>query len=412
LVLSSVFPSRARPTHGVFVRERARRVAAEADVVVVSPVPWFPFNRWFRGREYVDAPIVEQQEGLLVYHPRFFCVPAIGKCFDALLYFLCVLPFVAWIKRRSPFDVVDAHFTYPDGVAAVLLGRLLRCPTVVTVRGTHDIRSAGYALRRWQIRPALRSAAAVIAVSESLRRFVTSLSGREADVRVIANGVDRSRFIPADRGAARDRLGLPRERTVLLAVGTLTEGKGHHRVVEALPDLLKRRQDLLFVVIGDDGPDRRYRRLVEAAVARQGLSEHVRILGARPHTEIPLWMAAADVFCLATRSEGWCNAITEALACGLPVVTTRVGGNSEVVRDGRDGCLVPFWDEQAFQDAILRVLETRWDREEIARRAGGRGWDRAAGEVMAAFQQVLGRGLTGMEESGALAAHDGAGVRR
>jgi glycosyltransferase involved in cell wall biosynthesis len=412
LVLSSVFPSRTRPTYGVFVRERVRHVAADGDMVVVAPVPWFPLNRWIRGREYVGIPLAERHGGLTVYYPRFLCVPGVWKCLDAALYFLSLLPFLLWLRRKHPFDLIDAHFTYPDGVAAVLLGKVFRRPTVVTVRGSHDVRHAGYAMRRPQIRAALRAAAGVIAVSGSLERFAASLGLATGDVRVIPNGVDRSLFFPSDRAAARERLGLPGDRAILLGVGGLVEGKGHHRVVDALPALLVRRPDLLYVILGSGALDGRYRRALDERIAGHGLGDHVRIVPSRPHEEVGLWLAAADLFCLATRSEGWCNAIMEALACGLPVVTTRVGGNAELVRDGLDGLLVPFWDEQVFQGAVLRALATGWDREAIARHAAGNGWDRVADEVLAVFRRALGDGSGRKTASGALAASDGIGVGR
>lgn len=392
LVVSSVFPSSSRPTYGVFVRERVRHVATHYEVVVVAPIPWWPFNRWIRGREYVGMPLVERQDGLVVYHPRFLCLPALGKCFDGMLYFLSLLPFIAWIRRRFPFDLIDAHFTYPDGLAGVLLGKAFRRPTVVTVRGPHDVRHAGHILRRTQIAFALKAAASVITVSESLRQFVTSLGVEPERVRVIPNGVDRSRFFPSNRREARERLSLPQNHATLLAVGSLSERKGHHRILEILPELILHRRELLYVVVGESGGGSGYRRRLENLVARHGLCDHVRIVPSRPHDEIRLWMAAADLFCLATSGEGWCNAITEALACGLPVVTTRVDGNAEVVRDGRDGFLVPFWDGPGFRDAVLRALEAPWDRDEIAQRAARGGWDRVADEVVNEFRRVLGRG--------------------
>ena len=398
LVLSLTFPNQARPTYGVFVHERVRRIARHCDVTVVAPIPWFPGNRWVRGREYVGIPRREDQQGLAVYHPRVLCLPLVGKFLDGVLYFLSLLPFIVRLRRRFPFDLIDAHFTYPDGVAGVLLGRIFRRPATVTIRGSHDLRHAGHPLRRLQIRWALRAASAVIAVSESLGRFAQGLGVAERNLRVVPNGVDQSRFFPSDRRAARAALGLPQDRVILLAVGTLVEGKGHHRVIELLPSLLARHPDLLYVALGNEGSDSGYRRHLDALVAREGLGEHVKIVTRRPHDEIPQWMAAANLFCLATRSEGWCNAIMEALACGVPVVTTLVGGNAELVRDGHDGLLVPFWDKQRFCDAVLKALETPWDCQAIARRAADRGWDRVAREVVGVFESVVGpKPLAGTE---------------
>lgn len=390
LVVSSVFPNRTRPTYGVFVRERVRRMATHCEIVVVAPIPWFPGNRWLRGRDYVGVPFREDTQGLSIYHPRYLCIPGVGKCLDGLLYFASMVPFVTWLRRRFAFDVIDAHFTYPDGLAGVLLGRVFGRPTVTTVRGTHDIRHAGYRLRRPQIRYTLRASSAVVTVSESLRRFALSLGLRDEDVRVIPNGVDGSRFFPSDRTAARASLGLPQDRIVLLAVGNIADGKGQHRIIEALPALLTRHPNLLFIALGDAEASGKYRRLLDDLVARGGLAPYVRIVPQRPHDEIRLWLAAADVFCLATRSEGWCNAIMEALACGVPVVTTQVGGNGELVREGHDGFLVPFWDQERFCDAISRALATSWNREAIARRAADRGWGGVAQEVVVLFQRILG----------------------
>jgi glycosyltransferase involved in cell wall biosynthesis len=143
----------------------------------------------------------------------------------------------------------------------------------------------------------------------------------------------------------------------------------------------------LFVAVGA-APSESYRRQLEQLVARHRLGGHVRIAGPRPHDEMPRWMAAADLFCLATRSEGWCNAITEALACGLPVVTTRVGGNEEIVRDGHDGLLVPFWDAAAFQGALTTALQRPWDRPAISARARAAGWRHTAALVVQAFTDV------------------------
>jgi glycosyltransferase involved in cell wall biosynthesis len=387
LVLSSTYPTPTRPSYGVFVHERARHMAAACHLVVVAPVLWFPFNRLFRGDRAL-APRVEQRDGVTVYHPPVLCIPGVAKSLDGALYFLSVLPFIARLRRRFRFDVIDAHFSYPDGLAGALLGRVLGCPVLVTLRGSHDLRQAASTLRRFQVRLALRLATRVVAVSRSLAEFATGLGVPRDRVHVVANGVDAGRFDRADRGAARRALGLPADRCIVLAVGNLIEGKGHHHVLDVLPELIARRPDLLHVVVGGAAAGEGYRRQLDELVRRHGLEDHVRLVGSRPHDEIPRWLAAADLFCLATRAEGWCNAITEALACGVPVVTTDVGGNGELVRAGVDGLLVPYWDRTAFRDAVLAALDRSWDREAISRRARARGWTRTASQVLAVLESV------------------------
>jgi glycosyltransferase involved in cell wall biosynthesis len=394
LVISSVYPSRTQPNFGVFVRERVRHVAAHCDVRVVAPVPWFPLNRWLRGAERATVPAIEEQEGITVYHPRFLSCPGFGKSLDGGTYFLSLLPFVTRLRRAYPFDVIDAHFAYPDGLAAVLLGKVFNCPSLVTLRGD-EARLAGYALRRCQMRFALK-ASRVISVSESLRQVAGRLGVDPRGIRVIPNGVDAVRFHPFDQRAARERLGLPHDRAILLSVGALIERKGHHRIAQILPMLIAKRPDLLFLVVGGETSGGvSYRAVLEDLVRRGGLENHVRIVQPQAHDAIPMWMAAADIFCLATRWEGWCNVLMEALACGLPVVTTRVGGNDEFVHDGRNGLLVPYWDGAAFAAAVLRALEMPWERSAIAANAASHRWERVAQQVFEEFQAASVHGSEG-----------------
>ena len=163
LVLSSVFPNVAQPTLGVFVRERVRRVAERCDVVVVAPIPWFPFNGRIRGTHVDEIPAVERMDGVAVHHPRFFCIPRYLKSLDAATYAISLLPYLRRMRSAFPFDLIDAHFAYPDGAAAVMLGKALGVPVMVTLRGS-IVRLSGYHLHRPQLRWALSRAERVVAV--------------------------------------------------------------------------------------------------------------------------------------------------------------------------------------------------------------------------------------------------------
>jgi glycosyltransferase involved in cell wall biosynthesis len=386
LLLSSVFPNGLQPTYGVFVRERARHVAHHCEVRVVAPVPWFPFNRLIRGRQRSLVAHRETDGDFQVYHPRVFSIPAVGKFLDAVFYFASLYPFLRGLRREFPFDLIDAHFGYPDGVAAALLGRALGCPVVVTLRG-NEAELESSALRRPQLRWALRSTR-VIAVSEALRELAMRLGLAPERVRVIGNGIDTGLFHPADRRAARTKLGLPPDRPLLISVGAFVERKGHERVIDLLPELEQSLPGLLYVAVGIEGGGESRLDAIEQRVRL--LDGSVRLAVARPHEEMPIWLTAADVFCLATAREGCCNAILEALACGLPVVTTRVGGNAEIVRDGIDGFLVPYFDGPAFAAAIKKAFEHRWDREAIARQAATRRWQNTAAAVLEELEQARG----------------------
>jgi teichuronic acid biosynthesis glycosyltransferase TuaC len=379
LVLSSTFPSVEEPTRGVFIFERIRRLAAHCDVIVVAPVPWVPLNRWFRGGR-ARVPRVERQGGLTVYHPRFVSLPRYGKFLDGALYAVSLLPFIARVRRVFPFDLIDAHFEFPDGVGAVLLGRWWRRPVLVTLRGK-IVRLAGYRTHRPQLAWMLRRATRVLAVSDYLRRQAAGLGLPPERVRVIRNGVDTSVFAPMDREAARVRCGLPAGR-VLLTVAALYAHKGQHTVIDALPALVHRHPGLLYVMIGSGRPGESYARDLERQAARLGVAQSVRFVGPRPHRELAPWFASADLFVLPTRSEGWPNVLLEALACGVPVVATRVGGVPEIVRHGTDGLLVPYGDGPAFEAAVLDALTRDWDRDQLVGYARSLGWSEVVREVL------------------------------
>lgn len=397
LVLSRVYPNAARPTYGVFVRERVRRVAARCELEVVAPIPRFPLDGPARRAPRQEVPRLEHEGGIAVHHPSVMSIPAVGKSLDGLFYFLSLLPFLRRLRYRFAFELIDAHFGYPDGVAAALLGMALRCPVAVTLRGD-ETRLVRRPLRRWQLRFALQRAR-VIAVSDGLAGLARGLGVPAERVRVIRNGVDAGAFHPGDQGEARARLGLPLDRTIIVSVGAFVARKGHERILAQLPALIARRPELLYVAVGNAGGAQTRLAAIKRLVDRLGLADHVRLLVARPHEEIPCWLRAADLFCLATEREGWSNALSEALACGLPVVTTRVGANAEIVRDGVDGYLVPFFDAAAFGTAVVRALDEPWNRGAIAARATARTWDHVAGEVMEQFQAAVQSGTDGAQET-------------
>jgi teichuronic acid biosynthesis glycosyltransferase TuaC len=387
LVLSSTFPSVQQPTRGVFVHERVRRLARRCEVVIVAPVPWFPMNRWIR-RDRATVPLLERQDGLTVYHPRFLSLPRYGKFLDGVLYFLSLIPFVAGLRRRFSFEVIDAHFAYPDGMAATLLAKLFRRPVVVTLRGS-IVRLAGYRLHRPQLRWVLRHADRVIAVSDALRRVAEGIVQDTDRIRVIPNGVDASVFAPMERAEARRLCDLPPEGPILVTVAGIYEGKGQLDVIESLPALTRAYPGLLYVMVGTSRPGESYLRRLEERVRQLGLGPHVRLAGTRPHAELVQWFSAADVSVLATRSEGWPNVLLESLACGTPVVASDVGGVPEIVQDGRDGILFPATDTAALTEALRRALGGDWDRDALARRARRFDWNETVEQALDELNRAL-----------------------
>ena len=390
MVLSSLFPSSVQPGAGLFVRERMFRVGAQLPLAVVSPQPWFPLQgglRWFKPGFRPGAPRHETQQGHDVWFPRFFSLPGLLKRFDGWFMALGAWPRMARLKREGRLDLIDAHFGYPDGFAATLLGRWLGVPVTITLRGT-EMRHARDPALAPRLRQALLRAQRVFAVSDSLRQVALGLGIADAKLQVVGNGVDLDRFSPLPQAQARRELGIPEGVPVLVSVGGLVERKGFHRVIEQLPALRQAFPGLVYLVVGGASPEGDMSAELRQQVAQLGLNDHVHFLGPLPPDQLRVPLSAADVFVLATRNEGWANVFLEAMACGLPVVTTAVGGNAEVVCRDELGTVVPFGDAAALHAATVAALNAPWDRQAIRRYAEENTWERRVSVLVAAFGKL------------------------
>lgn len=393
LVFTHVYPNAAQPNYGLFVRERMRRVAEELPLEVVSPVPWFPFQsllRRFKPHYRPAVPRYEEQGNIRIHHPRFLSFPGFMKWTDGFFEAVCSLPTLRRIKRTSGFDIIDAHFVYPDGVAARLLARWLEVPYTITLRGSLTRFWSSPAHKR-QIDRAMRKAARVFSVADSLRQDAIAAGQSPDHVQVVGNGVDLERFRPEDRDTCRQRLNLPVDARVLVSVGGLTERKGFHRVIEVLPALLRDWPDLHFVIAGGASPEGNNRAELLAQIDALGLGGRVHLLGPVPPDALRFIYSAADVFVLATRFEGWANVFLEASACGVPIVTTRVGGNAEVVSSEDIGLLVPYGDAEALRDALARALATSWNKAAILEHARINAWQTRIPQLVSAFEAIHAR---------------------
>jgi glycosyltransferase involved in cell wall biosynthesis len=375
LTFTSLFPNAQQPLHGLFVRERIRALARLCKVRVIAPVPWAPSWRWLGERYYRYAQVAqeEQQDGLTVGHPKFVVLPKIGKAIDGLQMAAWCLPALRALRQTFPFDLIDAHWASPDGVAAAILAHIFQVPLAITVRGDDINIFPREFWRRRFIQWALRRADLVIALSEELKHNVEALAVPPSKLVVIGNGVDPQRFHPVDRRVARRRLGMPQDGRILLAVGRLHLSKGYSILVEALALLQSTFPDLHVVIVGAPDHEADARPQVQAIVARHGMSDRVHLVGPQPQDVLVDWYGASDLFCLPTSREGSANVLLEALACGLPCITTPVGGNPEIIADPDVGVLVPA-EAPALAKAIAASLCRAWDREHITAYACTRTW--------------------------------------
>ena len=388
LVFSSLFPYAAQPGSGLFVRERMFRVGRILPLWVVSPRPASPLDSLVRCRHphyRPPAPDTEIQAGFTVRFPRFPSLPILGRGADGIMMALGALPLL--YRRRETFDVIDAHFGYPDGYAATRLGRWLGKPVTVTLRGT-EVPHSRDPTKRQRLIQTCADAAHLFAVSGSLARLAAELGAAAEKIQVVGNGVDPERFRPLERTAIRVRLGLPVDAQVLISVGGLVERKGFHRVIEVLPKLIRDHPRLHYLIVGGAGAEGDFAATLHERVAARDLGARVHFLGHLPPERLAEPLSAADVFVLASSNEGWANCFLEAMACGLPVVTTDVGGNREVVSDAALGTIVPFGDPRALAAALAAALQRRWDSSTIRAHAQANTWDQRVATLVQAFRRI------------------------
>jgi glycosyltransferase involved in cell wall biosynthesis len=386
LTFSSLYPNPEAPRHGIFVRERLRHLLASGQVTayILAPVPWFPFRFRIFGRyaKMARVPRTETQEGLTVEHPRYLSLPKIGMSLAPFLMAVSLLPHVRRIRARTgPGLVIDAHFLYPDGVAAALIGRWLGLPVILTARGQDVTQLTRFRIPRRLILWSVAQAAKVITVSEALRRDLIALGADPDQVVTLRNGVDLQRFRPLDRSECRRRAGFTG--TTLLSIGNLVEVKDHELLIRALAFL----PDVRLHVIGEGRLDNYLQRLI----SKLGLQERVWISGHVPHGDLVALYNAADALVLTSRREGLPNVMLESLACGTRVVATAVGGVPEILNSPEAGALVHDRDPAAVARAITTLLTQPVERSRTRARAEQLGWPETIAGLLAVLQQSVRR---------------------
>ncbi|MBI5086333.1 MAG: glycosyltransferase [Acidobacteria bacterium] len=388
LSFTTVFPRGDDPMRGVFVRSRLMHLAELAPVTVVAPAAVIEYgNPTGRFRPLSQIPKQRQDGPLTVLHPRWLYPPGVKALHPAALA-LCSARTVLRAKRRGSFDVLDAHFGHPDGIAAALLASLIGVPFTVTLRGSELMHAAAVAVRG-ELGWALRRASRVIAVSRPLEQLARGLGVAPERIVVIPNGVDSATFRPLDRAWWRARLGMAEERLHILSAGHLIELKGHHRIVAALPRLHAAGLPAELWIAGAPGNAGAFDDTIRRTAEECGVAAHVHFTGPLQPGQIAGAMNASDLLCLASSREGSPNVVNEALACGVPVVATSVGGVPDMLPDERFGIVVPAGDPESLAAGLDTALRRQWDRAAIAAWGARRSWNNVAAETLEALQGAV-----------------------
>jgi glycosyltransferase involved in cell wall biosynthesis len=297
--------------------------------------------------------------------------------------FLRLRRFIA--DNRARIDVVNTHSSTDSWLAALACATMADAPPIVRTRHVSTT-VASRPTTRWLYG---RATAHVVTTGEALKRQLGRENGVPLDhMTSVPTGIDLARFVPGDAAAARAKLGLP-PRPTLGIVATLRDWKGHDVLFETLARDRAAWDGWNVVVVGD-GP---YRDRLDAQLARLSLAD--RVVFAGQQEDVVPWLNAMDVFALPSwGEEGVPQAILQAMACGLPVVSTTVGAIGEAVEDGVTGIIVPPRDVPALGVALARLrddppLRARLGEAGRARALADFGLDRMLDAMEAVFRAAL-----------------------
>lgn len=398
IVLSKVYPRKTFIYSGTYVNEQVEvlKKLINGNITVISPIPWSPKLLWFnkKWRAYGKTEKEKYDNGVQVYYRRYLAIP--GSIFTPLHVFFMYLSIryliKAIIKKNKSSTILHSHAIYPDGLVGGLIGRKYNILHICTVHGSDiNILPSTNRLNLFMVKYAIKNCDYIVAVSNAIKEKINSIMKCTNNISVINNGANPEKFKIISKDIAKKRLGIDSNDRIILFVGNLKAVKGVSSLIGAFSEYIKKNGShrVSLYLIGD-GNERQY---LEKLINDLKLVKNVFFMGGKSHDEIPLWLSAADLFVLPSRSEGFPTVIPEAMMCGTPVIATEVGGVPEIITDGKTGMLVKPGDIEQLANSINTVMDNEAIKNRLVNNAielsKGYTWDNNAIQYMRIYKKLL-----------------------
>jgi glycosyltransferase involved in cell wall biosynthesis len=383
VTFTTLYPNSVFHRHGIFVEERLKHLLATGQIsaTIIAPVPWFPLKSGFFGEygKLARVPKAESRLGLTVSYPRYLSIPKIGMTLAPLLLALSQIGRFRHLKKTLGGKfIIDAHYLYPDGVAACLLGKWLNLPVVMTARGNDVTLFPKYFLPKKMIQWAAGSCAKLVTVSESLRTQLIDLGVSPDKIITRRNGVDLEKFKPLPKRAPEANLKFSGLK--FLSVGHLIDRKSHDLAIKAVAEIPEAR----LIIIGE-GP---LRKKLDRLTDTLGVRDRVSFLGNIPQADLPEHYNSADILLLPSKHEGMPNVVLESLGCGTPVVATNAEGVAELLSCPEAGVVVYERTPKAIVAAIRQLSENFPSQAATRAHAESLGWEPTIDGLLEIFRDL------------------------
>lgn len=382
IVITTFYPNKIHPQRAVFTENLVKSISKYCKVTVISPVPFFPGIK--RTQQANKIPLIENRNGIEIHHPRFLSIPKL-EMLSTITYFLGTLGSLSNLRRKSKDIILHGHRIYPDGTAVALLARFFHLPYVLTAHGSDINRTSKKFGMKKQMAVAMEKANALIAVSDALKNRINELVDTNI-TKIPCAGFDPEIFNYIDKKQKSSETSIKGKSVIY--IGNLLKLKGVGLLVEAWHSLSKNKRlskDDKLILIGEGN----YRKKIEELIDKWDLSKSVILTGSIGQHEIPAYLVNADALCLPSFMEGMPNVIIEALSCGTPVCASNVGGIPEILKNKINGILINQLDSEHIADALLKTLETEWDKNRLQDSVKDHTWDNLAKQNYNCYKKIM-----------------------